>query len=62
MNQGPKIYLVLTDDWELPGDGSGDMETLQIQNIQKLVQLYGKYRIKGSFFAELLQQITFRQF
>lgn len=62
MNQGPKIYLVLTDDWELPGDGSGDMETLQIQNMQKLVQLYEKYRIKGSFFAELMQQITFRQF
>lgn len=62
MSYSPKIYLVLTDDWELRGDGSGDIETLQFENMEKLVRLYEKHGLKGSFFAELMQQLTFRKF
>ncbi len=49
MSYSPKIYLVLTDDWELRGDGSGDIETLQFENMEKLVRLYEKHGPKAHF-------------
>ena len=30
--------------------------------MKELVRLYGKYNIRGSFFAEVMQQLTFRSF
>lgn len=52
-----KIQLVLTDDWELRGDGSGDMKRLQFQPICQLSSIYDKFGFKGSFFVEVQQQL-----
>ena len=57
-----KIFLAFVDDWELRGDGSGDIEKIQFQPMRKLVSIYEKYGIQGSFNAEVMQQITFRKF
>jgi hypothetical protein len=57
----PKILLALTDDWELRGNGSGDIEQLQFHPMRRLVDIYNKHGIRASFNAELMQQLTFRK-
>ena len=58
----PTIHLAFVDDWELSGDGSGDARELQFAPMRKLVDIYNSHGIRGSFNAEVLQQLTFRQF
>ncbi len=55
------IYLVLTDDWELRGDGSGDIDRIQFDTFSQLTSIYNQYGIKASFNAEVMQQLTFRK-
>jgi hypothetical protein len=57
-----QIYLALVDDWELSGNGSGDIRQLQFEPLRRLVSIYNRLNIHGSFNAEVMQQITFRQF
>jgi hypothetical protein len=56
------IQLVLTDDWELRGDGSGNMRRLQFDTIRRLCDLYEQYGLRGSFNAEVLQQLAHLRF
>ena len=58
----PKIYLALTDDWELRGNGSGDVPQLQFGPLKQLLTIYGQYGVKSTFNAEVMQQLTFRKF
>ncbi|MCA1591084.1 MAG: hypothetical protein LC754_00175 [Acidobacteria bacterium] len=58
----PTIYLSLTDDWELRGNGSGDIERIQFRPMRELVRIYNKYGVRGTFNAEVMQQLTFREF
>jgi hypothetical protein len=57
----PTIYLVFVDDWELSGNGSGDVGELQFEPMRQLLSIYKECGIHGSFNAEVMQQITFRQ-
>ncbi len=57
----PTIYLALTDDWELRGDGSGEIEAIQFQPMRELVSLYQKYDVRATFNAEMMQQLAFRK-
>jgi hypothetical protein len=56
------IHLALVDDWELSGNGSGDIRRLQFEPMRRLVSIYNRLGIRGSFNAEVMQQITFRQY
>jgi hypothetical protein len=56
----PTIHLAFVDDWELRGNGSGDAREMQFKPLRELVGIYNKYGIRGSFNAEVLQQLTFR--
>jgi hypothetical protein len=55
------IHLALTDDWELRGDGSGDISRIQFYPMTELLRIYGKYGVKGTFNVEVMQQLTFRK-
>lgn len=55
------IHLALVDDWELSGNGSGDVRELQFQPLRKLVEIYNSLSIHGSFNAEVMQQLSFRK-
>jgi hypothetical protein len=57
----PQIDLVLTDDWELRGDGSGDMRAMQFATIRELVSIYNRFGLKGTFMAEVMQQVQHRR-
>lgn len=56
----PTIHLAFVDDWELSGNGSGDVYELQISPMRELVSIYARYGIRGSFNAEVMQQLAFR--
>src|SRR2546423_2857351 len=58
----PTIYLAFVDDWELSGDGSGDARELQFAPMRELVRIYNSHGVRGSFNAEVMQQLTFRKF
>jgi hypothetical protein len=56
-----KIYLVLTHDWELRGNGSGDIEEIQFAPLRKLLDIYGNANIKTTILPDLMQQLVFRK-
>jgi len=58
----PTIYLAFVDDWELSGNGSGDARQLQFEPMRRLVEIYEACGIRGSFNAEVMQQLTFRKY
>jgi hypothetical protein len=58
----PTIYLAFVDDWELSGNGSGDARELQFRPMRELVKIYNAHKVRGSFNAEVMQQLTFRTF
>jgi hypothetical protein len=58
----PTIHLAFVDDWELSGDGSGDPRELQFAPMRELVRIYNQHGIRGSFNAEVLQQLAFTEF
>jgi len=56
----PMIYLAFVDDWEVRGNGTGDPRVLQFEPMRKLVKIFNNYGIRGSFNAEVMQQLTYR--
>jgi hypothetical protein len=58
----PTIYLALTHDWELRGDGSGDIEEIQFASMRRLLAVYKKFGVRTTFLPDVMQQIRFRTF
>ena len=56
----PTIYLALTHDWELRGDGSGDIEEIQFAPMRRLLAIYKKAGARTTFLPDVMQQIRFR--
>jgi hypothetical protein len=56
-----KLGLVLTNDWELFGDGSGDFFEVQYDPTMKLLELFGKQKAKITLMAECMQQFAYRK-
>jgi hypothetical protein len=54
----PQIHLALVDDWELRGDGSGNMRAIQFETMRRLRTVYEENGLRGSFNAEVMQQLT----
>jgi len=57
----PTIYLALTHDWELRGDGSGDIEQIQFAPLRRLLEIYAKFGARVTILPDLMQQIKFRE-
>ncbi len=54
------IYLALTHDWELRGDGSGDIEEIQFAPMRRLLAIYKKFGARTTFLPDVMQQLKFR--
>jgi hypothetical protein len=54
------IYLALTHDWELRGDGSGDIEQIQFAPMRRLLEIYAKFDARTTFLPDVMQQLAFR--
>jgi len=52
-----KIKLMFHDDWELWGDGSGDIHELMFDPAKRILDICDKYGAKYTFFAEFGQQL-----
>jgi hypothetical protein len=57
----PTIYLALTHDWELRGDGSGDIEQIQFAPLRRLLEIYAKWNVRTTILPEVMQQLAFRR-
>ena len=57
----PTIHLALTHDWELRGDGSGDIEQIQFAPLRRLLEIYAKFGARTTFLPDMMQQLRFRQ-
>ncbi len=51
-----RIALILTNDWELPGDGSGDFWELQHRPLRQLLQVCQEFAAPLTVMAEVAQQ------
>jgi hypothetical protein len=56
------IWIVLTDDWELRGNGTGTVRDLQQKPALLLMDLYDKLGIKSTFNVEVMQQLAFEKY
>jgi hypothetical protein len=57
----PIIHLALTHDWELRGDGSGDIEQIQFAPLRRLLKIYRQAGVRTTFLPDVMQQIRFRE-
>jgi hypothetical protein len=57
----PTIHLALTHDWELRGDGSGDIEAIQFAPLRKLLEIYAKFGARTTVLPDVMQQMAFRR-
>lgn len=55
------IHLALVDDWELRGNGSGDITQIQFHPMRELLRIFDAYNVKTTFNVEMMQQLTFRK-
>lgn len=58
----PTIHLALTHDWELRGDGSGDIEQIQFAPLHQLLEIYAKFGARATILPDVMQQLAFRRF
>ncbi len=57
----PTIHLALTHDWELRGDGSGDIEEIQFAPLRQLLEIYAKAGARTTILPDVMQQMAFRR-
>jgi len=53
-----RIELILSADWELRGDGSGNMRAIQFATADALASLYESHGMRGTFNVEVMQQLA----
>lgn len=58
MSGSTKVHLVLSDDWELRGDGSGNMRAIQFATLRRLRRVYEREGVVGTFNVEVMQQLA----
>lgn len=56
-----EIWIVLSDDWELRGNGQGRVLDQQRIPALKLMNLYDQLGIKSTFNVEVMQQLAFER-
>lgn len=57
----PTIHLALTHDWELRGDGTGDIEQIQFAPMRRLLEIYAKFGARTTILPDVMQQLAFRR-
>jgi hypothetical protein len=55
------IHLALTHDWELRGDGSGDIEEIQFAPLRRLLEIYARFGARTTILPDVMQQLAFRR-
>lgn len=58
----PIVYLAFVDDWEVRGNGTGHPRILQFEPMRRLAKVFNDHGIRGSFNAEVMQQLVHRDY
>ena len=61
-NKIKKIWIAFVDDWELSGDGFGNVINMQYKTALKLMDLYKRLGVKATFNVEVMQQLAFERY
>jgi hypothetical protein len=61
-NNNNKIWIAVVDDWELRGNGSGNVVDLQFNNSVRLMESFKKLGIRSTFNIEVMQQLAFENY
>src|ERR1051325_1447632 len=56
------IWIALTDDWELSGNGRGTVDELQRKPALRLMDLYERLGVRSTFYVEVMQQLAFERY
>jgi hypothetical protein len=56
------IWIILTDDWELRGNGAGRVQDLQKKPALQLMDVYDRLGVKSTFNLEVMQQLAFEKY
>lgn len=56
---GPKLIAILSDDWELRGNGQGTVQEHQATPARRLMDLYEELDVPCTFNIEVMQQLAF---
>ncbi|MDG5766329.1 hypothetical protein QA596_02540 [Balneolales bacterium ANBcel1] len=54
------MNLLLHDDWEIYGDGTGDPHKLMFEPAKRILDICDRYEAKYTFYAEIGQQLCMR--
>jgi len=57
-----KIWIAFVDDWELSGEGFGNVINMQYKTALKLMDLYKRLGVKATFNVEVMQQLAFEKY
>lgn len=57
-----KIWIAIVDDWELSGDGFGNVINMQHRTALKLMDLYKRLGVYATFNLEVMQQLAFEKY
>jgi hypothetical protein len=60
--ENKNIWIIVVDDWELRGDGSGSVIELQYENALKIMNLFENLGINMTFNVEVMQQLAFEKY
>jgi hypothetical protein len=52
------LHLMLHDDWEIYGDGTGDPQSLMFEPARRILDICDQYGAKYTFYAEVGQQLN----
>jgi hypothetical protein len=52
------VWVALTDDWELRGNGLGSVEELKMKTARRLMDCYESLGLRSTFNLEVLQQLA----
>lgn len=58
----PEIAVVITDDWELRGNGTGSVKKMQCEPTLAVMNVYEHLGIRTTFNIEVLQQLAFESY
>lgn len=56
-----KFYIIITNDYEVFGDGSGHPEEILVQPTEKILGICNKYNVPMTLFVDVLELFAFRK-
>jgi hypothetical protein len=57
----PKLSIIITNDYEILGNGRGDVDKILIQPTEDILKLCNEYRVPHTLFVDVMEYIKFAE-